>query len=243
MNSALQTLFALYGNLIKKTGTGAPAGSMADRMLKLFNKVTKVDTSVITNQEIKDFYASMQKSSAEGGIGWVTNIGIPADASELLGNLWTSIGAHSITVVSSTSVCISGVVVDSVYTLPFTSTGSNDIQTLIDQNTINGVAGLDNNIFAVKLERNNHGTKNTADVSNPLNIILKQALSDLPSDKTYKLVGFIHHGGDCGGGHYIAYIKEGAKWICYNDSNVSEVSDAAAEAAAKQAYVFFYQPK
>ncbi len=112
-------------------------------------------------------------------------------------------------------------------------------------------ANLDHlNTLVISLKRFKRDTAGamTSKISNLIDNVLeitiqKEKTTDLPSDKTYKLVGFIHHGGDCGGGHYIAYIKEGIKWICYDDSSVSEVSEAAAEAEAKQAYVFFYQPK
>ena len=36
--------------------------------------------------------------------------------------------------------------------------------------------------------------------------------------------------------------KEDIKWICYNDSSVSMISDTDAAAIAKKVYVFFYKP-
>ena len=75
-----------------------------------------------------------------------------------------------------------------------------------------------------------------------VNITIKKNKSDLTKDTNYNLVSFIHHNGGYGGGHYTAYIKEDTKWICYDDSNVSLVSDAQAEAQARNAYVFFYKP-
>lgn len=119
---------------------------------------------------------------------------------------------------------------------------------------LKGVDELHNNTLIVKLNRFkyevsggvctpkklNHAIDNTCEV-----IIKKQfTCPNLHIDKTYKLVGFIqHHNDGLESGHYTAHIKEGSKWICYDDSDVSEVSDAAAEAEAKKAYVFFYQPK
>lgn len=109
-----------------------------------------------------------------------------------------------------------------------------------------GLNELHNGIMAISLIRHkNHSTKIDNKVNNPLEIkIRKEQKVDLAADKTYLLIGFIHHSGSTiQSGHYIAYIKEGTKWICYDDSSVSEVPDAAAEEAAKEAYVFFYQSK
>lgn len=43
-------------------------------------------------------------------------------------------------------------------------------------------------------------------------------------DTKYILTGIIVHSGSSAGGHYFAYAKEGEKWLCFNDSHVSDVN-------------------
>ena len=41
----------------------------------------------------------------------------------------------------------------------------------------------------------------------------------------YKLKGVLIHEGSAQFGHYYTYIKQNSKWICFNDKNVSEISE------------------
>lgn len=81
------------------------------------------------------------------------------------------------------------------------------------------------------------------EVEEPFHLIIKKEQT-FENEKNfyYKLVGFIRHKGSLEEGHYKAYIKKDGIWICYNDNDLSTVSDVKAEAKAKQAYLFFYEP-
>lgn len=61
---------------------------------------------------------------------------------------------------------------------------------------------------------------------------------------TYALKGFIMHVGGIHGGHYYSYglrkINGEVKWICFNDSNVHEVTDSHVKTEVTQAYILLY---
>ena len=200
MNSTLQVLFALYGDVVKSKCQGAGENSMCGKMLKLFNKVTKVDKNPITDEEIENFYYSMKYEDlkyedSDGkyfqGKFWSIPIDSQEDASEFLGRFWKWLSLNTIGIDDASE----GLIVESVFTLPF-GTGSHSIQTLIDKNTIHGVAGLHKDIFVIRLERNNSGDKNEADVQSPLNITIKKDKADLTKDTKYHLFSFINHSGE-----------------------------------------------
>jgi ubiquitin C-terminal hydrolase len=64
------------------------------------------------------------------------------------------------------------------------------------------------------------------------------------SSNRYHLIGFIVHSGGVLGGHYytcaMRHHDGEAKWYMYNDSNVTEISDAQVKTEASNAYVFLY---
>ena len=64
-----------------------------------------------------------------------------------------------------------------------------------------------------------------------------------PNMGVYDLYGTVHHVGALGGGHYVTALLDssvGSKgvWLCFNDEQVSEVSDADIQSAS--AYLLFY---
>ena len=44
---------------------------------------------------------------------------------------------------------------------------------------------------------------------------------------------------DATSGHYVAYIRTSVGWILFDDTNISEVSEA--DVLRQQAYILFYQ--
>jgi len=49
------------------------------------------------------------------------------------------------------------------------------------------------------------------------------------SPMLYKLTGVILHSGNGQGGHYISYVLQNGKWVCYNDAEISEIPDSQFE--------------
>ena len=89
-------------------------------------------------------------------------------------------------------------------------------------------------------------SKVMTEINTPLNLtIRKEKTIDLDQDANYELTGFISHLGkeSIHTGHYTAHVKVDDQWIEYNDINVSKVTEIEAEAAAKEAYVYFYKQK
>ncbi|EDR27366.1 hypothetical protein EDI_060940 [Entamoeba dispar SAW760] len=65
-------------------------------------------------------------------------------------------------------------------------------------------------------------------------------------DEEYCLAGVIVHSGNCTGGHYTSYIKDGTKWFLCNDEQVIEVKREYAEmewfgTKNKSGYLLFYR--
>ncbi|BFU24980.1 ubiquitin carboxyl-terminal hydrolase domain containing protein [Entamoeba histolytica] len=65
-------------------------------------------------------------------------------------------------------------------------------------------------------------------------------------DEEYCLAGVIVHSGNCTGGHYTSYIKDGSKWFLCNDEQVIEVKREYAEmewfgTKNKSGYLLFYR--
>jgi len=59
--------------------------------------------------------------------------------------------------------------------------------------------------------------------------------------KIYKLYGVVHHIGSSTGGHYWANCKnENQKWYCYNDANVTEITEDKS-ANQSTSYILFYE--
>lgn len=54
----------------------------------------------------------------------------------------------------------------------------------------------------------------------------------------YRLAAFISHmGSNTGSGHYVCHIRDGNRWILYNDAHVA-ISE---EPPRELAYLYFYQ--
>ena len=87
-------------------------------------------------------------------------------------------------------------------------------------------------------------SKINTNLTAPFELVIKQKyLNNATVPLTYELSGFIEHQGSTPtGGHYVTYIKEGEKWILYDDSRVSEPSQSTVEKAASNAYILFYKP-
>ena len=73
-------------------------------------------------------------------------------------------------------------------------------------------------------------------------------ISQDSKDKTkskYNLYAVILHSGDSAtAGHYISYIKKGAKWYKCNDSNISTINEDEYDKQEDfQPYIIFYKRK
>lgn len=63
-----------------------------------------------------------------------------------------------------------------------------------------------------------------------------------PASYKYTLFGVANHMGDVNGGHYTAYVRfSNDKWMCCNDSAVSEMS--ASQIVSPSAYCLFYRKR
>jgi len=78
-------------------------------------------------------------------------------------------------------------------------------------------------------------------VTSPMSLKISQTQTTDSQDTHYELAGFIWHSGSINSSHYKAYVKQKSTWVCFNDSAVTTITDAEAEARAQEAYVFFYQ--
>lgn len=56
----------------------------------------------------------------------------------------------------------------------------------------------------------------------------------------YNLFGVINHYGSMHFGHYTAYARNGDKWYCYDDSNVTPIQEPS-KVVTEAAYVLFYE--
>jgi hypothetical protein len=86
-------------------------------------------------------------------------------------------------------------------------------------------------------------SKINTNLTAPFKLVIKQKyLNNATAPLTYELSGFIEHqGSTLMGGHYVTYIKEGEKWILYDDRSVSAPSQSTVEKAASNAYILFYK--
>ena len=88
------------------------------------------------------------------------------------------------------------------------------------------------------------GAKITADVQGALTLEIDQAYTAGRGTLKYELVAFIEHiGSTAHSGHYVAYIRDGQQWLLYNDSSVTEVTEAKMSAASCRSYLYFYRKK
>ncbi|KAH0786150.1 Clan CA, family C19, ubiquitin hydrolase-like cysteine peptidase [Histomonas meleagridis] len=83
--------------------------------------------------------------------------------------------------------------------------------------------------------------KNNTVIEFPDLIDLKDFVIGPDKGSNYKLYGVVEHFGQLSGGHYIAdaFLESKQKWLCFNDSNVSEVSGN--KPGNQHAYILFYK--
>jgi len=67
--------------------------------------------------------------------------------------------------------------------------------------------------------------------------------SDKPEKAEYTLEAYVVHGGGIGGGHYVAYLKNGADYTVANDGFVSAISKDRFFNTASSAYLLYYVKK
>ena len=61
------------------------------------------------------------------------------------------------------------------------------------------------------------------------------------SQPNYELIGAIHHAGEAGGGHYIAFVKNADQWYPCDDSRIQASSWADIQNSINLSYVAIYQ--
>lgn len=85
-------------------------------------------------------------------------------------------------------------------------------------------------------------------INTPINDIPEEmdasslCITDNPSG-TYALTSFITHQGGLGGGHYVAYIKKGKRWIKCDDYSTSYANKSAVLENLQKSYLCFYKLK
>jgi len=86
--------------------------------------------------------------------------------------------------------------------------------------------------------------KNSAMVDIPVDTLdLSKYVSGYrPNTYIYELYGVCNHMGDVHGGHYTAFVKRNTKWIHYNDTTFSIVTNPR-ELVTPSAYCMFYRKK
>ena len=57
----------------------------------------------------------------------------------------------------------------------------------------------------------------------------------------YDLHGITNHYGTIGAGHYTAYVRNGKRWLEYDDSKVTDM--AKEQVVTEAAYILFYKRK
>lgn len=284
MNATLQMLASFYRETIaSKTGPLAQAGH------NLIKTITNQDpvASDEVRKKAQAFYEALEKSTSEGGIGWMHKDTKQEDAYELLTKIFDQLDMPRAQVelkyIHPTTGAEKAILPDEFtirsLAMPIDQKGKQQgwktIEDLINHElapelvdddykwnetdristknvkkvkTFKYLNNLYGKTFVIALNRfqynaDGSSSKIEAPVDNPFEILIKKEQTvDNTQDIHYKLVGFIHHSGIITGGHYVAFAKLEGKWILYDDGSVSEVTDAQAEANARKAYVFFYQP-
>ena len=100
-------------------------------------------------------------------------------------------------------------------------------------------------ILVIDIKRFNpiNFNKNQIFISFPLTELdLNSYTVGYQNNNIYDLYAIINHHGITHGGHYYSFIKNGNKWFCFNDTNVSEIVDLN-QLFTPFAYCFFYRKR
>jgi hypothetical protein len=229
MNAVLQIIAKLYPNTFAgKSGALAAAGQA------IIDKI-KNDQDYVTRAEAEAFYTELL-NAAQGKL--TRGRGAQESSDECMDIIWAHLGLPNI---------------DATLGTPYITLGlqspRDDQEILMPQLFISDgnvraiVPDFLNHIVPVKLTRNGNGkTKINTVAKQALQLTIKSAqITALPQDRHCRLAGFIVHAGSVTGGHYFSYINQGGQWRLYNDASISQVTPAAAEKAAEQAYLYFYR--
>ena len=98
-------------------------------------------------------------------------------------------------------------------------------------------------ILVIDIKRFNpiNFNKNQIFISFPLTELnLNDYTIGYQNNNIYDLYAIINHHGITHGGHYYSFIKNENKWFCFNDTNVSEITDLN-KLFTPFAYCFFYK--
>jgi ubiquitin C-terminal hydrolase len=98
-------------------------------------------------------------------------------------------------------------------------------------------------ILVIDIKRFNpiNFNKNQIFISFPLTELdLNDYTIGYQNNNIYDLYAIINHHGITHGGHYYSFIKNENKWFCFNDTNVSEITDLN-QLFTPFAYCFFYR--
>jgi len=98
-------------------------------------------------------------------------------------------------------------------------------------------------ILVIDIKRFNpiNFNKNQIFISFPLTELdLNDYAIGYQNNNIYDLYAIINHHGITHGGHYYSFIKNENKWFCFNDTNVSEITDLN-QLFTPFAYCFFYR--
>ena len=98
-------------------------------------------------------------------------------------------------------------------------------------------------ILVIDIKRFNpiNFNKNQIFISFPLtDLDLNDYTIGYQNNNIYDLYAIINHHGITHGGHYYSFIKNENKWFCFNDTNVSEITDLN-QLFTPFAYCFFYR--
>ena len=100
-------------------------------------------------------------------------------------------------------------------------------------------------ILVIDIKRFNpiNFNKNQIFISFPLTELnLNNYTIGYQNNNIYDLYAIINHHGITHGGHYYSFIKNENKWFCFNDTNVSEITDLN-QLFTPFAYCFFYRKR
>jgi hypothetical protein len=73
------------------------------------------------------------------------------------------------------------------------------------------------------------------------NYLVDYSMSKSKGYHTYDLYGVVNHMGSLGGGHYVSMMKQGSKWIKYDDSHTTEIDESLVK--SNNGYILIYKLK
>jgi len=102
-------------------------------------------------------------------------------------------------------------------------------------------------ILVIDIKRINHynyRNKNQVLITFPINNLdmSKYVIGYSPNQYIYDLYAICNHHGGTLGGHYYSFICVSNRWFCFNDTNVSEITNMN-ELITPNAYLFFYRKR